>query len=145
MKATEIVEKLKSVLLNSEIEEVEVNEPVELAEDEEVAVESPKEEMGYVTKDEFESKLAELKAMYDNLMEKMADETEEEKDVPEELAEEPQEEVEEVKEELSAQEPPVEPISHTPEEEVEKGRFKRFANQRPQSTTDIVFNKLFNK
>ena len=35
MKASEIVEKLKNVLLASEIEETEVNEPVELQEEEE--------------------------------------------------------------------------------------------------------------
>jgi len=142
MKASEIVEKLRNVLLASEIEETEVNEPVELQEEEEEVQEEPKKD--YVTKDEFEGRIAELKAMYENLMEKMASEEEEEKEVPEELSEE-EEVVEEVKEELSAQEPAAEPISHNPETEVEKKRNIRLGQTRPQSTTDIVFNKLFNK
>ena len=143
MKASEIVEKLKNVLLDSEIEETEVNEPVELQEEEEKEV--PKEpKKDYVTKDEFEGRIAELKAMYENLMEKMASEEEEEKEVPEELSEE-EEVVEEVKEELSAQEPAAEPISHNPESQVDKKRNVRLGQSRPQSTTDIVFNKLFNK
>ena len=89
MKATEIVEKLKSVLLSSdeapvqeelskEVEEIEVNEEVALEDmpEEEVPVEEPPEAEApkYVTKEELESALAELTAMYDQLMEKMGSE-----------------------------------------------------------------------
>jgi N12 class adenine-specific DNA methylase len=95
MKASEIVDKLKSVLLSAEepqleaaeeqveelelsaeqVGEIEVNEPVVLAEDgeepsEEVAEDSP-EEMKYATKQELESAVAEMRAMYEAIMEKM--------------------------------------------------------------------------
>ena len=158
MKASEIVEKLKNVLLSSEAEEVEVTEPTELGADydddkkmkehyEEDEDEKEKVRMmeGYVTKDEFDEKMAEMKAMYDKLMEKMATDEEMEKDVPEELAEEPQQEVEEVKEELSAQEPAVEPIAHNPEANVDKKQNIKLAQGKIRGTQDIVFNKLFNK
>lgn len=156
MKASEIVEKLKNVLLSSEAEEVEVNEPTELGADyEEKRMEEEEEEgdvkdevnmmEGYVTKDEFDEKMAEMKAMYDKLMEKMATDEEMEKEVPEELSEEPQEEVEEQKEELSAQEPAVEPIAHNPEANVDKKQNIKLAQGKMRGTQDIVFNKLFNK
>jgi hypothetical protein len=157
MKASEIVEKLRNVLLSSEAEEIEVNEPTQLGDnyedDEKASMEEEEVNMmeGYVKKDEFDEKIAEMKAMYDKLMEKMADEEEEGKEVPEEVEEElsseqPQKEiVEEQKEELSAQEPAVEPISHNPEVEVEKKRNIKLAQKRGMNTQDIVFNKLFNK
>lgn len=155
MKASEIVEKLKNVLLSSEAEEVEVTEPTELGADydddkkmkehyEEDEDEKEKVRMmeGYVTKDEFDEKMAEMKAMYDKLMEKMATDEEMEKDVPEELSQEPQQEV---KEELSAQEPAVEPIAHNPESSVDKKQTIKLAQGAIRGTRDIVFNKLFNK
>ena len=43
MKATDIVEKLKNILLTSEAEEVEVNDPVELKEDEKEVDSVPEE------------------------------------------------------------------------------------------------------
>lgn len=156
MKASEIVEKLKNVLLSSEAEEVEVNEPTELGADYDEEKKMEEEEEGdvkdevnmmegYVTKDEFDEKMAEMKAMYDKLMEKMATDEEMEKEVPEELSEEPQEEVEEQKEELSAQEPAVEPIAHNPEVAVDKKQNIKLAQGKMRGTQDIVFNKLFNK
>jgi hypothetical protein len=152
MKASEIVEKLRNVLLSSEAEEIEVNEPTQLGDnyedDEKASMEEEVNMMeGYVKKDEFDEKIAEMKAMYDKLMEKMADEEEMEKEVPEEVEEElsSEEPVEEQKEELSAQEPAVEPISHNPEVEVEKKRNIKLAQKRGMNTQDIVFNKLFNK
>jgi len=153
MKASEIVEKLRNVLLSSEAEDIEVNEPTQLGDnyedDEKASMEEEEVNMmeGYVKKDEFDEKIAEMKAMYDKLMEKMADEEEMEKEVPEEVEEElsSEEPVEEQKEELSAQEPAVEPISHNPEVEVEKKRNIKLAQKRGMNTQDIVFNKLFNK
>lgn len=151
MKASEIVEKLKNVLLSSEAEELEVNEPTELGgnydDEDKASMEEEEVNMmeGYVTKDEFDEKMAEMKAMYDKLMEKMADEEEEEKEVPEEVEEElsSEEPVEEQKEELSAQEPEVEPLSHSPETEVTK-KFNFYKPQQPQNTKNFVFNRLFN-
>jgi len=151
MKATEIVEKLKSVLLSSddtvevaqeEVNEMEVNEPTELAyEDkegmeeempsEEVADDS--EEMKYATKEELESAVAEMRAMYEAIVEKMGSE-EMETEVPQELSK--QGEVE-----LSA-EAPVEPIAHTPEVETSVKQNIRLAQNRPMSTLDRVFAQL---
>lgn len=151
MKASEIVEKLKNVLLSSEAEELEVNEPTELGgnydDEDKASMEEEEVNMmeGYVTKDEFDEKVAEIKAMYDKLMEKMATEEEMEKDVPEEVQEElsSEEPVEEQKEELSAQEPEVEPLSHSPEAEVTK-KLNFYKTQQPQNTKSFVFNRLFN-
>lgn len=151
MKASEIVDKLKSVLLSSEeepqvelkAEEVEVNDPVML-EDMPEEVESPediaedvaedKDEMKYATKEELEDAIAQMKAMYESIVEKMGSE-EMEVEVPtEELA----------KEDLSAQEPAGEPITHSPELESEaKPQF--FSGLKPRNTMSVVYEKMFNK
>ena len=153
MKATEIVDKLKSVLLSAEepqvepaeeqvelaAEEVEVNEPVELGQ-EEMAEDGMEEkevvEVEYVSKSDFESAIAEIKAMYDALAEKMSsEELEEQIEVPtEDLA----------KEELSAQEPGADPISHSPEAEPTVQR-QLFAGNKPRNTMANVYAKMFNK
>ena len=156
MKATEIVEKLKSVLLSSdtdevkaeevnqeEVNEIEVNEPVELGYDEtkegmeddmpsEDAEDSAEEASKYVTKDELDAAMAEMKAMYDKLIEQMGSE-EMETEVPsEELS----------KEEFSSQVEEVEPIAHTPEVQTEVRSNVRLASRRPMSTLDRVFAQL---
>jgi len=156
MKATEIVEKLKSVLLSSDTDEVkaeevsqevvnetEVNEPVELGYDEkkegmedmpseDVVEEVEDEASKFVTKDELDAAMAEMKAMYDKLMEQMGTE-EMETEVPsEELS----------KEELSSQVEEVEPIAHTPEVATEVKQNIRLASKRPMSTIDRVFAQL---
>lgn len=151
MKATEIVDKLKSVLLSAEepkvepaeeqvelnAEEVEVNDAVELNEGEEAPVEeAPAEEMEYVSKQEFESAIAEMKAMYAAIVEKMSSE-EEQMEVPEELAKEEQVD-------LSADEPAAEPISHTPEVE-ESAKMNFFKQNKPRNTMSVVYEKMFNK
>ena len=164
MKATEIVEKLKSVLLSSddtaevkaeelsaeevnqeEVNEIEVNEPVELGYDEkkegmeddmpseDVAEDVAEEGAKYATKEELDSAVAEMKAMYDKLMEQMGSE-EMEAEVPQELSK--QEPVE-----LSADEA-AEPIAHTPEVETEVRNNIRLASKRPMSTLDRVFAQL---
>lgn len=152
MKASEIVDKLKSVLLSADeepqvqpaeeqvelaIEEVEVNEAVELAEDGEMPSEEPsvEVEIEYVSKDDFEKAIAEVKAMYDALVEKMGSE-EMEVEVPtEDLA----------KEELSSQEDGAEPIAHAPEAAQAAPKFRSFASNRARNTMDIVYAKMFNK
>ena len=157
MKATEIVEKLKSVLLSSEnteevkqelsqeeVNELEVVEEVVLAEEEvsaeddaspeEVAEEAPEEGEKYATKEELEAVVSEMKAMYEQIMEKMGSE-EMEVEVPaEELA----------KEELSAEEPAAEPIAHTPEVE-ESAKINFFKQNKPRNTMSVVYEKMFNK
>lgn len=155
MKASEIVDKLKSVLLSAEepqaeeqvelaVEEVEVKDEVVLEEDEmspedsaEDSVEQAPEEVAYVTKDEFESALAEMKAMYEAIVEKMGSEAMETEVPAEELSKEEQVD-------LSADEPAAEPLAHSPEvEAAEKLNF--FKSAKPRNTMSVVYEKMFNK
>jgi hypothetical protein len=152
MKATEIVEKLKSVLLSSddtaevaqeEVKEMEVTEPTELAyEDKEgMEEEMPAEEVAepkYATKDELDAAVAEMRAMYDKIMEEMGSQ-EMETEVP---SEELSKEEAPAKEELSSQVEEVEPIAHTPEVETAIKQNIRLAAKRPMSTLDRVFAQL---
>ena len=156
MKATEIVEKLKEVLLGSqEIEDQEVaqeelsaaeevvekvdetpeGEEVVLSEgdqlEEEQAVEAEEEatEASYVTKEEF----AELKAMVESLVDEVKASSEKyNSEVP--------------KEELAAVENEVEPMVHSPEVKPEV-EMNLFAQKRTQTTLDRVLNNMskFNK
>lgn len=156
MKATEIVEKLKEVLLGSqEIEDQEVaqeelsateevvekvdespeGEEVVLSEgdqlEEEQAVEAEEEatEASYVTKEEF----SELKAMVESLMGEIKSTSEKyNSEVP--------------KEELAAVEAEVEPMVHSPEAKPEV-EMNLFAQRRTQTTLDRVLNNMskFNK
>ena len=151
MKASEIVDKLKSVLLSAEepqvepveeqvelnAEEVEVNDAVELEGEDMPEDEAPaQEEMEYVSKQEFESAIAEMKAMYAAIVEKMGSE-EEQMEVPEELSQEE-------KVDLSADEPAAEPIAHAPEvDSAPKPSF--FSGVRPRNTMSVVYEKMFNK
>jgi len=155
MKATEIVDKLKSVLLSTEepqvepaveeqvelnAEEVEVNDAVELNEGAEEAPveEAPaQEEVEYVSKQEFEAAVSEMKAMYAAIVEKMGSE-EEQMEVPEKLSQE------EEKVDLSADEPAAEPIAHTPEVE-ESAKINFFKQNKPRNTMSVVYEKMFNK
>jgi hypothetical protein len=147
MKASEIVDKFKSILLSSDdqpqtelkAEEVELNEAAELEDMPEMAPEDAVEDVAeevekYATKEELEAALAEMKAMYEAIVEKMGSE-EMETEVPtEELA----------KEELSAQEPAGEPITHSPEvESAAKPQF--FSGIKPRNTMSVVYEKMFNK
>lgn len=152
MKATEIVDKLKSVLLSADepqvepaveeqvelnAEEVEVNDAVELEGEDMPEEEAPaQEEMEYVSKQEFESAIAEMKAMYAAIVEKMGSE-EEQMEVPEELSQEE-------KVDLSADEPAAEPIAHTPEVE-ESAKMNFFKQNKPRNTMSVVYEKMFNK
>lgn len=156
MKATEIVEKLKDVLLGSQevenqeeikeelsaIEEVveEVNESPEgeevvlsegdqLEQDQVVEAEEEAAEASYVTKEEF----AELKAMVESLMGEIKSTSEKyNSEVP--------------KEELAAVEADIEPMVHTPEEKAEV-EMKLFSQNRRETTLDRVLNNMskFNK
>ena len=156
MKATEIVEKLKEVLLGSqEIEDQEVaqeelsaaeevvekvdetpeGEEVVLSEgdqlEEEQAVEAEEEatEASYVSKEEF----AELKAMVESLVDEVKASSEKyNSEVP--------------KEELAAVESEVEPMVHSPETKPEV-EMNLFAQRRTQTTLDRVLSNMskFNK
>jgi hypothetical protein len=156
MKASEIVDKLKSVLLCADEEpkarlateqetakaaEVEVKEPVKLAEyedkmeDEIVDEVEEVKEVEYVSKDDFERAMAEVKAMYDALVEKIGSEDMGMEVPTEDLA----------KEELSSQEDGAEPIAHAPEAQAAAPKFRSFASNRSRNTMDIVMEKMFNK
>lgn len=156
MKATEIVEKLKEVLLGSqevenqevaqealsaaeevvekadeapEGEEVVLSEGDQLEEEQAVEAEEEATEASYVTKEEF----AELKAMVESLMGEIKSTSEKyNSEVP--------------KEELAAVENEVEPMVHTPEAKPEV-EMNLFAQRRTQTTLDRVLNNMskFNK
>jgi predicted phage tail protein len=152
MKATDIVEKFKKILLSEteeKVEEIEVQEDVVLAEHDseempeeiiEEVKEDEKEEL-YATKEELSKAVAELKAMYESLME--SKDLKESPEVPEELSSEETKEVqEEQKEELSAQEPEVEPIAHSPESNVENKNIHLYSQNRAMTIMDKVINKI---
>ena len=146
MKATEIIEKFKSVLLSSETEEavksekeVELKEEVkvtkELLAEEEEAPEAPQEEAPkeeapeeeeekFATKEELSKAIAEFRALYEQLLEMI--EPMEAKDAPEELSSQ-----EEAKE-----------IVHSPEANVEKREINLYSQKRASTTMDRVFAKL---
>jgi len=155
MKANEIVERFKNILLSNEVEaeapevqeeDTQVEEQVELSENAgdiqvdaaeeveseeavEAGYEDKMEEEGdmdkYATKEDLAKAIAEVKAM----VEELSSQKEEELEVPTEL---------------SSQEPTVEPIAHSPEAEVSKKPLNLYAQKRAMTTKDIVFNKLFN-
>lgn len=162
MKATEILEKLQNVFLSAEaevseapVEEVKeelsseevvenveleaqeevseevVEETTELAEEEEVVEEEVVEEEAaapeYATKQDLSDMKKEFMEVIESLMKK---EEEYKKEVPAELSSDLSEDAEE--------------ISHSPESGVEsKARFVIGGN-RPMTTKDRVFNKMFN-
>ena len=99
----------------------------EIKAQEEEEVEAEEEEMAYVSKEEFNSAVEEIKGMINEL-----------KEAKEEMAK-----VEEqVKQELS-ETPATEPITHNPEA---KEKFKvKFGQNRPETALDRVMKKLTNK
>ena len=168
MKASEIVEKFKNVLLNANEEqvqpEVEVKEESDIEVQEEVVLSEQKEE---VKESEDKVELSEeVEAGYgygdkdDKKMEEMPKPKESDFVTKEELAkaiaevkamvaklsqeEEALEVQAEEKQELSAQEPAVEPITHNPESEVGKKPEYLYSQKKRMNTRDIVFNKIAN-
>lgn len=145
MKATEIVSKLKDVLLSSTEEaetqdvvqeevqlesateevigedvKTELEEAPEVDASEEVEAMEPKDEMSYATKEE----LAEVRAMVEKMMGQL-DAKEESK--------------EEVPQELSADEAP---LTHSPENETERKNLHLYSQNKPQTTLDRVLARL---
>lgn len=130
MKPSEIVAKLKEVLLSAS-DEVEMQETKE-------EVNTEKEQlMDFVPMDDFNKLKAEV-AQIKGMMEKMSssDYMEKEEEVPSELKEE-------VKEELK-EEVPTEPIVHTPEEKVEEKVEVFFSQNRKETLQDRIFNRINN-
>jgi hypothetical protein len=145
MKATEIVSKLKEVLLSSaeEVEtqdiaqeEVQLEDATEEVKEEEVMTEleeapeveaseeveamEPKSEMSYATKEE----LAEVKAMVEKLMGQLEAKEESKQEVPQEL---------------SADE---EPLTHSPENATESKNLHLYSQNAPATTLDRVLARL---
>tara|TARA_R110001606_G_scaffold729_2_gene2877 strand:+ start:3455 stop:3907 length:453 start_codon:yes stop_codon:yes gene_type:complete len=147
MNAKEIVDKFKDILL-SKTEQVsadatEVKEEVVLSE-QEVLAEEPvadatedivedvvESEDKYATKEELAQAMAEMKAMYDQIMESMS--TEEPKDAPAELTDEV---------ELSAQEEVAVELTHSPEEAVSSRTLNLYSQKRVGTTFDLVLSKI---
>jgi CO dehydrogenase/acetyl-CoA synthase delta subunit len=118
-------EDVKEELSTEEVVSEELQEEVPVIEEASENVEM--DEMKYVSKDEFESKISELKGMIEEMKlgygeEKLSMQKEIEK--------------------LSAQ-PASEPIAHNPEGEV-KQNFKSFGQNRVMSTRDRVMNRIAN-
>ena len=113
-------------LIDSIKEAAEEEEAVE--EEETDLEEEEKEEMKYVTKEEFAVAVDEIKAMIE---EKLGDKEEMKEEV-----------IEETKEELSAVAP--EPVKHNPEAEVDNKINFKIAENRIKTTKDRVFDKIFN-
>ena len=118
-------EEVKEELSTEEVVSEELQEEVPVIE--EASQEIEMDEMKYVSKDEFESKISELKGMIEEMKlgygeEKLSMQKEIEK--------------------LSA-EPASEPISHNPEGEV-KQNFKSFGQNKIMSTRDRVMNRIAN-
>lgn len=113
-------------LIDSIKEAAEEEEAVE--EEETDLEEEEKEEMKYVTKEEFAVAVDEIKAMIE---EKLGDKEEMKEEV-----------IEETKEELSAVAP--EPVRHNPEAEVDNKINFHIASNRTATTKDRVFDKIFN-
>jgi hypothetical protein len=118
-------EEVKEELSSEEVVSEELQEEVPVIE--EASEEIEMDEMKYVSKDEFDSKISELKGMIEEMKlgykeEKLSMEKEIEK--------------------LSA-EPASEPIAHNPEGEV-KQNFKSFGQNKIMSTRDRVMNRIAN-
>lgn len=141
MKATEIVSKLRDVLLSSSedekvqddiLEDVKLEQETTEVEDEVQLQDNPEveateevgamehKEMSYATKEE----LAEVKAMVEKIMGEMKASEETKQDVPQEL---------------SAVE---QPITHSPENSTEKKNTFVYSQKGPQTTFDRVLARL---
>ena len=121
-----LIDSIKEAAEEEVAEEEELSEESEEVKETELE-EEEKEEMNYVTKEEFTSAVEEIKAMID---EKLGNK------------EEMKEEVIEEKEELSAVAP--EPVKHNPEAEVDNKVNFHIGSNRIQTTKDRVFDKIFN-
>lgn len=134
-------------------------EDEEEVEQTETEMEEEKKEMEYVSREEFSTALDEIKAAIDEIkagydkkeMSEEVEETNEEvtEETSEELSEEVSEETEEVAEETDEQKelnaelskPAVQPFKHSPEKVADR-EMVRFAQNKPKSILDTVFEKL---
>jgi len=172
MKASEIVNKLKDVLLSSTEKEEETTPEVELKEETPKAKKANKEEAKTETP-EAEVRQINYSADEEPTEEKLAEETDEDVDVDVDIDEKEKtteyatkEELSEVRamveaimakmeakeyakaevpQELSAEEAPTEPLAHSPENEVSENLGARISpNQRANTTYSRVLNAISN-
>ena len=123
-----LIDSIKEAAEEEVAEEEELSEESEEVKETELE-EEEKEEMNYVTKEEFTSAVDEIKAMIEKMGNKDKEEMKEEVKAEE-------------KEELSAVAP--EPVKHNPEAEVDNKVNFHIASNRTQTTKDRVFDKIFN-
>jgi len=131
--------KMESGLTLSVVKEgiiAKLGEEEEVEEIEEEIAEEETEDLGYVSREEFELALEEIKKMIDDLK----PEEEEEKEEVEEVEEEVKEEEAELKAELSK--PASAPLKHNPEASTQKKRNFKFGRNKQKSTFDIILEKL---
>ena len=139
------IEAQEEVVLAEETQEIqeELSEEVEAQEElteesmQEDSMEEPSKEQKYVSRDEFEAAMKEMKEMYTKVLEVMSPEASE--DVPADLAQD-----ESITEELSAQEN-TDTLVHTPDAQVEEKKMHLYAQGRRKTTEDYVFASLFKK
>lgn len=159
MKANEIVERFKNVLLSTETKEETAEEQAPVVEDQVELSEEAKdiqvdaaEEVKETEEVEMTEDLEETEEVEEEVMEEedkyatkedLAKAMAEVKGMIEELTAQKEEELE-VPTELSNQEPAVEPLSHSPEAEVSKKPTHLFAQNRSKSTLDRVMSKITN-
>jgi hypothetical protein len=159
MKANEIVERFKNVLLSTETKEETAEEQTPVVEDQVELSEEAKdiqvdaaEEVKETEEVEMTEELEETEEVEEEVMEEedkyatkedLAKAMAEVKGMIEELTAQKEEELE-VPTELSNQEPAVEPLSHSPEAEVSKKPTHLFAQNRSKSTLDRVMSKITN-
>jgi hypothetical protein len=117
-----LIDSIKEAAKEEEAEEEELSEE-SVTEEVETELEEEKEEMKYVTKEEFSLAMNELKEM----IEKMGN----------------KEEKEELTKEAEQVEMSAEPIKHNPEEKKQKTNFK-ISGSRTTTTMDRVYGKIFN-
>jgi len=111
-----------------ELAEAPVSSPEDEMSPEDVVEDVAEGEEKYATKEELAGAIAEMKAMYDAIMQNMK--SEEQMEVPAEL-----------NEDLSFQEA-AQPLLHSPEAEVSKQEMHLFAKNRPMTTLDLVMSKI---
>lgn len=129
------------VELSKEVTETEVEEEVLLAEEDEVAeeevaeeaeeevVEEDLDEEKYISREEFENAIAEIKAMFTQAT-----------DVYEQEKVEMSAQIEDL-----SKAPASEPLSHSPEAELSNERKVLFSQKRGGSTMDRVLSKMYSK
>ena len=157
MKANEIVERFKNVLLSTETKEEEtpvVEDQVELSDEAKDIQVDAAEEVKETEEVEMTEEIEETEEVTEEVMEEedMMDKYATKEDLAKAMAEvkgmieelTAQKEELEVPTELSNQEPAVEPLSHSPEAEVSKKPTHLFAQNRSKSTLDRVMSKITN-